>query len=204
VIREDPANEQILYVGTDNGLYVSFDGGTTFMAWAGQLPRVAIHDLRIHEGSSEIILGTHGRSLYKSSLNTLRKYPEIQHKELYVFTVDSVRYRETWGKQFSAYQAAQEDSIQITYFVAEKTTVTMRLLNTKNKVLKTMSLQAEKGFNQINLPLDIPESSAHFLGDKVKAGENGKYYLLPADYRIEFENKVGKKESILLRLFSKK
>jgi hypothetical protein len=204
VIREDPANEQILYVGTDNGLYVSFDGGTTFMAWAGQLPRVAIHDLRIHEGSSEIILGTHGRSLYKSSLNTLRKYPEIQHKELYVFTVDSVRYRETWGKQFSAYQAAQEDSIQITYFVAEKTTVTMRLLNTKNKVLKTMSLQAEKGFNQINLPLDIPESSAHFLGDKVKAGENGKYYLLPADYRIEFENKVGKKESILIRLFSKK
>jgi hypothetical protein len=80
----------------------------------------------------------------------------------------------------------------------------MRLLNTKNKVLKTMSLQAEKGFNQINLPLNIPESSAHFLGDKVKAGENGKYYLLPADYRIEFENKVGKKESILLRLFSKK
>ncbi|MBK8686470.1 MAG: hypothetical protein IPN26_16645 [Bacteroidetes bacterium] len=80
----------------------------------------------------------------------------------------------------------------------------MRLLNAKNKVLKTILLQAEKGFNQMNLQLDIPESSAHLIGDKLKAGENGKYYLLPADYRIEFENKSGKKESIPLRLFSKK
>lgn len=49
VIKEGPANENLLFVGTDNGLYVSLDRGKTYMAFSGGLPRVAVHDLVIQE-----------------------------------------------------------------------------------------------------------------------------------------------------------
>jgi photosystem II stability/assembly factor-like uncharacterized protein len=74
VIKEDAVSEQVLYVGTDGGLYVSLDGGNSSMAWTKGLPAsVPVHDLEIHPRDHEIILGTHGRSLYVGKLDALRK-----------------------------------------------------------------------------------------------------------------------------------
>ena len=73
VIREDPRNENILYVGTDGGLYVSFDRGLSFMMWNGGLPKsVPVHDIAIQERDNEIVLGTHGRSIYTSRLEDVQ------------------------------------------------------------------------------------------------------------------------------------
>jgi hypothetical protein len=74
VVREDPKNENIIYVGTDGGLYVSFDKGQSFSMWNAGLPKsVPIHDIAIHERENEIVLGTHGRSIYIASLNEVHK-----------------------------------------------------------------------------------------------------------------------------------
>jgi photosystem II stability/assembly factor-like uncharacterized protein len=73
VIREDPKAENVVYIGTDNGLYVSVDGGTSSMAWNAGLPRVPVHDIAIQERENEIVLGTHGRSIYIASLNEVQK-----------------------------------------------------------------------------------------------------------------------------------
>lgn len=74
VVREDPKNDSILYVGTDGGLYVSFDRGTTFMLWNAGLPKsVPVHDIAIQQRDNEIVLGTHGRSLYISKLDDIQK-----------------------------------------------------------------------------------------------------------------------------------
>lgn len=74
VIREDPKNENILYVGTDGGLYVSFDTGNSFMMWNAGLPKsVPIHDIAIQVRENEIVLGTHGRSLYIAKLDEVQK-----------------------------------------------------------------------------------------------------------------------------------
>ena len=79
MIKEDPTNENILFVGTDGGLYVSFDRGESFMMWNNGLPKsVPVHDLVIHEREHEIVLGTHGRSFYIAPLEKLRKAAEIQ------------------------------------------------------------------------------------------------------------------------------
>lgn len=73
VVREDPKNENILYVGTDGGLYVSFDRGQSFMMWTGGLPKsVPVHDIAIHERENEIVLGTHGRSIYIAKLEDVQ------------------------------------------------------------------------------------------------------------------------------------
>jgi len=73
VIREDPKNENILYVGSDGGLYVSFDRGQSFMMWDSGLPNsVPVHDIAIQERENEIVLGTHGRSIYIAKLDDVQ------------------------------------------------------------------------------------------------------------------------------------
>ena len=62
-----------MYVGTDGGLYVSFDRGQNFMMWNGGLPKsVPVYDIAIQERENEIVLGTHGRSIYISGLNDVQ------------------------------------------------------------------------------------------------------------------------------------
>lgn len=74
VVREDPVNENILYIGTDGGLYVTTDWGNTSMAWNKGLPKsVPIHDIAIHQRQNDIILGTHGRSLYIAKLKEVQR-----------------------------------------------------------------------------------------------------------------------------------
>jgi photosystem II stability/assembly factor-like uncharacterized protein len=74
VIKEDPKDEAILYVGTDGGVYASINGGTSFSQFTGGLPMgIPIHDLAIQERENEIVLGTHGRSLYIGKLDLVQK-----------------------------------------------------------------------------------------------------------------------------------
>ena len=85
VVKEDPKYDSILYVGSDGGLYVSVDAGNNFMTWNGGLPKsVPIHDIAIQERDNDIILGTHGRSLYVSKLDSVQillKNPEYRQKK---------------------------------------------------------------------------------------------------------------------------
>jgi hypothetical protein len=64
VIREDPVNPNLLYVGTDVGLYISLDQGQSWRRWENKFPTVPVHDLKIHPRDRELIVATHGRSLW--------------------------------------------------------------------------------------------------------------------------------------------
>ncbi len=64
VIREDPVNQNLLFLGTDVGLYVSLDRGEHWRTFMEGFPTVPVHDLRIHPRDHELIAGTHGRSIW--------------------------------------------------------------------------------------------------------------------------------------------
>ena len=64
VVREDPRNENLLFVGTDVGVYASLDRGASWRRFMESLPAVPVHDLRIHPRDRELIAGTHGRSIW--------------------------------------------------------------------------------------------------------------------------------------------
>ncbi len=64
VIREDPVDRNILYVGTDGGVYVTKDGGKTWNVLGGNLPMVYVHDLIIHPRDNIIVIATHGRGMW--------------------------------------------------------------------------------------------------------------------------------------------
>jgi len=71
VVKEDPKKENIIYVGSDNGLYASFDMGKTFMTM-GDLPRVPVHDIAIQQRDNELLAGTHGRSIFIAKLDAVQ------------------------------------------------------------------------------------------------------------------------------------
>jgi len=74
VITEDNSSNQVIYVGTDAGLYVSMDGGASSMIWNKGLPNsVPIHDIVIQARENEIVLGTHGRSIYIGKLDDIHQ-----------------------------------------------------------------------------------------------------------------------------------
>jgi len=76
VIREDPKNDSILYLGTDGGLYVSKNYGRYWNAWQQGLPKsVPVHDIAVQERENEILLGTHGRSIYVAKLFEIQGLP---------------------------------------------------------------------------------------------------------------------------------
>ena len=72
VVKEDPKKENIIYVGSDNGLYASFDMGRSFMTIGSNLPRVPVHDIVMQQRDNEMVVGTHGRSIYIAKLDAVQ------------------------------------------------------------------------------------------------------------------------------------
>jgi len=64
VIREHPLNKNVLFVGTDIGVYVSKDAGATWNVLGGNLPSTYVHDLIIHPRENIIVIATHGRGMW--------------------------------------------------------------------------------------------------------------------------------------------
>jgi photosystem II stability/assembly factor-like uncharacterized protein len=64
VIREDPKRENILYLGTDLGVYVSLDRGEKWHSLPGDLPNCFVWDLKIHPRDNVLVIATNGRGMY--------------------------------------------------------------------------------------------------------------------------------------------
>jgi photosystem II stability/assembly factor-like uncharacterized protein len=64
VLREDIENPNLLFLGTEMGLYISIDGGQQWARFEGNLPQVSVRDIAIHPREHDLILGTHGRGVY--------------------------------------------------------------------------------------------------------------------------------------------
>ena len=64
VIREDTKVPALLYLGTEDGLFISIDGGKEWAQFSGDLPRVPVRDIALHPRDSDLVLATHGRGFY--------------------------------------------------------------------------------------------------------------------------------------------
>lgn len=89
VIEEDPVNRNLLFLGTEFGLYVSFNGGKNWMKWTEGVPTVPVRDLAVHPRENDLIIATHGRSIYIiDDITPLREISaEILKKKLHLFSV---------------------------------------------------------------------------------------------------------------------
>jgi len=73
VIREDPVDAGILYVGTDTGVYVTTDGARSWTVLGGNLPATYVHDLIVHPRDNIVVIATHGRGMWALDANAVNK-----------------------------------------------------------------------------------------------------------------------------------
>ncbi|HWH52750.1 MAG TPA: hypothetical protein VN651_14470 [Gemmatimonadaceae bacterium] len=86
VIREDPHNRDLLFVGSSRTAYVSIDRGQTWTRFAANLPTVPVFDLQIHPRDHELIAATHGRSLWIADIAALEEVtPKVLAQGTYLF-----------------------------------------------------------------------------------------------------------------------
>lgn len=71
---QDPAEPNLVFVGTENGLWISFDNGSTFQQWKNSYPSVSTYDMAIQEREADLVVATFGRSLWVfDDIRPLRK-----------------------------------------------------------------------------------------------------------------------------------
>ena len=98
VIREDPHNERVLYVGTESGLFVSIDGGGHWVRWKGALPHTSVRSLVVHARDKELVVGTFGRSIWIGDVSVVEQLETAMTQSTYLFDVKpaiahNIRYR---------------------------------------------------------------------------------------------------------------
>ena len=190
VIKEDPKDESILYVGTDNGLYVSFDRGLSFVAWMGTLPRVAIHDIAIHERENEIVLGTHGRSIYIAKLDMVQAYNQVKNDKWFVFDIDKIKYNGNLGNKSFSYSEPQAQKVFMHFYTSIPGEYEIRILSMNEQVLYTASKKVNQGMNYFEYDLSVNTGFNKLEQFSIKKRDDGKYYLPVGKYKVEWNAKT--------------
>ena len=98
-IQEDLVNENLLFLGTEFGLYITLDGGMSWSKFTNNMPAVAVHHVEMHPTTNDIVMGTHGRGvIIIDDVSPLRELtPEIADKELHFFDVEPFVLNEQSG-----------------------------------------------------------------------------------------------------------
>ena len=201
MIKEDPKNENILYVGTDHGLYISLNRGQSFIFMDNNLPAVPVHDLVIHPRENELIVGTHGRSLYRADVSELQQLDEVLlAKNLHLFELRAPRYSSRWGRVSMRGNTTPQMEIPVYAKTGGTAELVIQTPGDKPLSLHTFEAHLNEGLNYISYDLSLKEDQMKpyktFLNKKIKADEkpislkkadNGSIYLKPGTYHLKGE-----------------
>jgi photosystem II stability/assembly factor-like uncharacterized protein len=156
VIREDPVNPAVLYVGTDRGAYVSLDTGRSWQAAGAGLPNVPVHDLIVHPRERELVAGTHGRSVWVLDVLPVQELSdEVRGSEVHVFPVDGVTYSRGWSSRRSLWYYRPEDARyhNVPFWVDADGRVEWSVLDEDENVLRRGELDVVRGVNTLRWDL---------------------------------------------------
>jgi photosystem II stability/assembly factor-like uncharacterized protein len=194
VIKEDPVNQDILYIGTDHALYITLDRGNHCMMM-GDMPAAPVHDLAIQSRDKEIVVATHGRSLYTADIRHVQQIKQEMSEPLTCFDEKlSIYHRDNWGKRSAEWVDYYEPSVSIPVYTTMADTA--RLMIYEDSVLVSMQdLALRKGLSYYPYHLEINEMYIEPLKGLLQkkdpeskpmlsSSENGKYYLPPGKYKI--------------------
>lgn len=194
-VKDDSKNADILYVGTDNGLYISLDKGQSYMLMDNGLPVVAVHDLVVHPTKDDLVIGTHGRSIYIADIAPLRALTEeLLAAPLHVFTPSAVKHNSNWGVKRSPWRNTQEPTVQIPIYAKEAGTASIAFQTEGGVSFKSITMDVSKGINYIEYDLTVEENAVKIVEKNLKETENKelkkakdsqKIYLPKGTYKVE-------------------
>lgn len=161
VVREDPKNTNLIYAGTELGIYASWDNGKNWTEISMKnFPRVAVHDILVHERDNDLIAATHGRSIWvfddaavlqQINTNVLQSDGFVfESRPAYRYATRMTRYG-IGDKPFRGENPP--NGAIITYYLKDKadakTPVKMQVFGADNKMIaEYKNLSKEKGINR--------------------------------------------------------
>ena len=192
VIVEDPENENLLFVGTDNGLYVSLDRGTTWQSFQNGMPYVAVHDLVIQQDAKHLVVGTHGRSIYTANIAALQNLTsEIQNKALHVYTLKNIKHSSRWGNSWSSWSKPRTPGLDITFYSDSDDVYEAKIVSSDDIVVSETEIIADKGLNVLSYDVAFSKiGKMNYLKKHktvLKQADNGSTYLPKGTYTIEIK-----------------
>jgi photosystem II stability/assembly factor-like uncharacterized protein len=163
VVREDPRNPNLLYAGTELGLYASYDGGRDWLALnLKNLPNVSVHDILVQPRENDLILATHGRGIWilDDATPVQQLTPAVLASNAQLFPV---RAGLRFTTRFTRYGIGEKlftgpnppYGALITYFLKtkpdDKTTFKVQILDEAGKLVQELEKpDKEKGLNRVS------------------------------------------------------
>src|SRR4030095_157041 len=148
-IAEDHVNPNLLFVGTEFGLFFSIDGGQKYVQLKGGLPIISVRDLAIQKRENDLVVGTFGRGIYVldnyTPLRVLR--PEMLKEEAVLFPVkDALMYIQSQplGRRGKSFQGESFYMAENPSFGAAFTWYLKDALKTRKEKRQETEKEAEK------------------------------------------------------------
>lgn len=157
VIREDPINPHVLYVGTDLGVFVSLDSGTSWQTLQNGIPFSPAHDLVIHPRDRELVVGTHGRSIYVMDVEPIQTLtPRVREKRVHVLPLPWRRDYNRWERKASALiRESEPDPIKIQYWSARERMSLITVKTKDGRVVHKQRHRSRQGINVVDWDLTV-------------------------------------------------
>jgi photosystem II stability/assembly factor-like uncharacterized protein len=147
VIREDPKRRDMLYVGTDAGIYVSLDRGTTWLSLCADLPTTPVMDLVVHPREDELIVATHGRGMFLLDVRPIQATTgEIRSSALHLFDLRPVNLR--WRVTREVPPHPPRGRARIHYWLPAPGQVAITIQNATGETVRTLTMAAVAGVNR--------------------------------------------------------
>jgi photosystem II stability/assembly factor-like uncharacterized protein len=161
VIREDPERKDLLYAGTETGIYISWDGGANWKTFQLNLPITPITDLMVH--NNDLIVGTSGRSFWiLDDLAVLQNYkPEEKENILNIFCPEPAIYG-SWGSPLNgndadfngtaSFEGVNPANGVVFYYnlpmAKDSLPLTLEIRTMQNELIRSFSATADSSFHK--------------------------------------------------------
>ncbi|MFY0688264.1 MAG: glycosyl hydrolase [Cyclobacteriaceae bacterium] len=156
VIIEDPKKQGMLYLGLDNGMYISQDDGENWMPLKINLPPAPVYWLTVQERFDDLVVGTYGRGYYiLDDLGALRQFDKMKPNDVQVFDIrDSYRFSQKEGIKTdgSSFNSGRNPSYgaPINYYLPDEAKeVTINIYDQSNQLVRTLEGKTEPGVNRV-------------------------------------------------------
>jgi hypothetical protein len=160
VIREDPKNRNLLYVGTEFGLFISLDAGKEWKRFMNDYPTVRTDDILVHPRENDLIVATHGRSVWiVDDISPLQQLtPELQAQDAALFDIrpavawlnDQQHGQQVGGQKVFVGENAPRGS-EISYYLksAASGDVKITIADATGKVIRNIDGTKNAGINRV-------------------------------------------------------
>ena len=167
-VLQDPTEPNLIFAGTEQGLWVSVDNGASFQQWKNGYPSVSTYDLAIQEREADLVIATFGRALWiLDDIRPLRKLAAnkgMLNKAFVAFdsrNVVQAQFKNAPGYEWGTWGIWNAENrpanAPISYFIkassdtsakAKKDSVVVKIYNDKNEVIRNLRWAADSGFNR--------------------------------------------------------